>query len=147
MNVWPSSPNRSRWALLASLCLNLVLAGYVTMQWMQPAWSPANGGMPLKIVERLAARLPPEDAGILWRLYRAREPEVQPLQADYARALFKTLRLAGQTDIDKAALRAAILEARDKRIKVGDAMIDTFIDALEQISPKGRRQLVGSIAR
>jgi len=44
-------------------------------------------------------------------------------------------------------LRASVKEARDKRIKIGDAVIDTFVEMLEQISPKGRRQLVGGFLR
>jgi hypothetical protein len=32
-------------------------------------------------------------------------------------------------------------------VKIGDAVIDTFIEMLEQISPKGRRQLVGGFLR
>ncbi|HEY8337766.1 MAG TPA: periplasmic heavy metal sensor [Tardiphaga sp.] len=147
MTFWPSPPNRLRWALLASLCVNLALATYVSMQWFQPAWTPANAGMPLRMVERIAARLPKEDADILWRIYREKQPDMLPLQADYLRAMRKTLQLTGQPELDKAALRAAILDARDKRIKIGDAVIDTFIDTLEQISPKGRRQLVGGFPR
>lgn len=147
MTFWPSPPNRLRWALLASLCVNLALATYVSMQWFQPAWTPASAGMPLRMVERIAARLPKEDADILWRIYREKQPDMLPLQADYLRAMRKTLQLTGQPELDKAALRAAILDARDKRIKIGDAVIDTFIDTLEQISPKGRRQLVGGFPR
>ena len=33
------------------------------------------------------------------------------------------------------------------RFKVGDAVIDTFTETLEQISAKGRRQLVGDFFR
>ncbi|MBC7580575.1 MAG: periplasmic heavy metal sensor [Tardiphaga sp.] len=147
MKFWPSPPNRLRWALLASLCLNLALATYVSAQWFQPAWSSANAGMPLRMVERIASRLPKEDADILWRIYRDKQPDVLPLQAEYIRALRETMQLTGQTDLDRPALRAAIRAARDKRIKIGDAVIDTFIDMLEQISPKGRRQLVGGFLR
>jgi uncharacterized membrane protein len=136
-----------RWALLVSLCFNLVLTTYVAAQWFQPAWTPVNAGMPMRMVERIAGRLPPEDADILWRIYRDKEPDLLPLQADYTQALLKTLRLTGQTELDRPALRAAIQDARDKRIKIGDAVIDTFIDMLERISPKGRRQLVGGFLR
>ena len=69
--------------------------------------------------------------------------EIRPLQADYVRALLRTMRLAGQTELDKDALRAAVKEFRDKRLKIGDAALETFITTLEQISPKGRRQIVG----
>lgn len=143
MTVWPGFRHGARWLLLASLCVNVALATYVGVQWLQPGWTPAGAGMPLRMIERVAARLPAEDADILWRIYRSKEPEIQPLQADYVRSLFRTMRLAGQTELDKAALLAAVKESRDKRVKLGDVVIETFIAMLEQISPKGRRQLVG----
>ncbi len=95
------------------------------------------------MIERVAARLPKDDADILWRIYRSKEPEILNLQADYTRALFKTMRLTAQPELDKAALRTAVQDSRDRRSKIGDAVIETFTDMLEQISPKGRRQLVG----
>lgn len=133
----------ARWLLLASLCVNVALATYIGVQWFQPGRTLAGAAMPLRMVERVAARLPAEDADILWRIYREKEPEIRPLQADYVRALLRTMQLAGQTELDKDALRAAVKESRDKRLKIGDAALETFITTLEQISPKGRRQLVG----
>ena len=44
-------------------------------------------------------------------------------------------------------LRAAVEATRDKRSKVGDAMIDTFVETLEQISPEGRRRLADGLFR
>ena len=143
MKFRPNLRHGARWLLLASLCVNVALATYVGVQWSQPAWTPAGAALPLRMVERVAARLPAEDADILWRIYRGKEPEIQPLQADYVRALLRTMRLAGQAELDRDALRTAVKEARDKRLKIGDAAIETFTAMLEQISPKGRRQLVG----
>lgn len=145
MTAWFT--HRLRLALLVSLCLNVALAAYVSTQWIQPAWTPGGAGMPSRLIERVAARLPADDAAILWRVYRAKQAEIQPLQADYTLALLNTLRLTGQTELDKPALRAAVKDARDKRIKIGDAVIDTFVETLEQISAKGRRQLVGGFLR
>ena len=99
------------------------------------------------MMERVASRLPKDDADILWRVYHSKEPEILPLQMEYTRALLRTMRLTGQPELDKGALRASVKEARDKRIKIGDAVIDTFVEMLEQISEKGRRQLVGGFLR
>jgi uncharacterized membrane protein len=137
----------ARWLLLASLCVNVVLATYVSVQWFQPGWTPVGAGMPLRMMERVAARLSKDDADILWRVYHGKEPEILPLQMEYTRSLLKTMRLTGQPELDKDALRAAVKEARDKRVKIGDAVIDTFVEMLEQISAKGRRQLVGGFLR
>jgi replicative DNA helicase len=91
--------------------------------------------------------LPQDDADILWRVYHSKEPEILPLQMEYTRLLIKTMRLTAQPELDKDALRAAAMEAREKRVKIGDVVIDTFLEMLEQISPKGRRQLVGGFLR
>ncbi|KPF95303.1 hypothetical protein IP86_19580 [Rhodopseudomonas sp. AAP120] len=136
-----------RLLLLASLCLNVALGAYVGAQWLQPEWALKNAGTPVRLIERVATRLPAEDAEILRRNFQARQPELQPLQEAYVAALMKTLRLTGQTELDKPALQAAIKDAREKRIKIGDQVIDTFVDTLAQISTKGRRQLVGGMFR
>jgi uncharacterized membrane protein len=135
------SARGARWILLASLCANVALAAYIGVQWSQPADLPGVA-LPGRMVERLAARLPEPDAAALRQIYRDKQPELQPLQADYLRALLNTMRLARQPELDKEALRAAVRESRDKRVKIGDAMIESFIDALERISPEGRKQLL-----
>ncbi|RJF77160.1 periplasmic heavy metal sensor [Rhodopseudomonas palustris] len=136
-----------RLLLLASLCLNVALGAYVGAQWLQPEWAPNSAGTPIRLIERVATRLPSDDAEILRRNFQARQPQLQPLQAAYMAALMKTLRLTGQAELDKPALQAAIKDAREKRIRIGDEVIDTFVETLEQISPKGRRQLVGGMFR
>lgn len=132
-----------RWLLLASLCINVALVAYVSAQWLRPGWTPGGAGMPTRMIERVAARLPSEDAEILWRIYHSKEPQIVPLQSEYTRSLLRTMQVAGRTELDKAALRAAVKDSRDKRLVIGDAVIETFVEMLEQISPKGRRQLVG----
>jgi uncharacterized membrane protein len=57
------------------------------------------------------------------------------------------MQLVAQPELDRAAVRTAVKDARDKRLKIGDAVIETFVEMLEQISPKGRRQLVGGFLR
>lgn len=147
MKLRPTSLSVTRWLLLASLCCNVVLATYVSVQWLRPGWTPAGAGVPSRMIERVAERLPREDADILRRIYRGKEAELHPIQAEYTHALLRTMRLVAQPELDKNALRLAVRDARDKRLKIGDVVIDTFVEALEQISTKGRRQLVGGFLR
>jgi uncharacterized membrane protein len=147
MKFVPTSLPVTRWLLLASLCCNVVLATYVSVQWFRPGWTPAGAGVPLRMIERVAERLPKDDADTLWRIYRGKEAELQPIQADYTRALLKTMELVAQPELDREALRLAVKDARDKRLKIGDVVVGTFVEMLEQISPKGRRQLVGGFLR
>jgi uncharacterized membrane protein len=143
MNLRSLLRHGSRWLLLASLCVNVGFVAYVSAQSLRPGWTPGGAGMPTRMIERVAARLPKEDADILWRIYRSKEPQIMPMQSEYTRSLLQAMRLAGQSELDKPALRAAVKESRDKRLAIGDAVIETFVEMLEQISPKGRRQLVG----
>lgn len=148
MTNWFSARGRVGWLLLASLCLNVAFGTYVSVQWLRPDLPPVVGAaLPMRIMERAAGRLPPEDADILWRVYRGKEPELLPLQADFLRALGRTMRVLGEQNLDQDAMRAAIKEARESRMKIGDIMIDVFVEALTQISAKGRRQLVGTFRR
>lgn len=147
MKFLPTSRVASRWLLLVSLCCNVALAAYVSAQWMRPGWSPETAGATHRVFEQVAARLPKDDADVLWRLYRAKEAELQTTQAQYTRALLKTMQVVAKPELDKDALRMAVGEARGRRSKINDIVIDTFVDMLEQISPEGRRQLVGRFLR
>jgi uncharacterized membrane protein len=93
----------------------------------------------------VAGRLPTADAGTLWRVYGAKEQALHGAQADYEQSLRRAGRLLTQPNLDVAALRSAVMEARDKRIKVGDIVIDMFLETFPQISPQGRRDLVGRL--
>ena len=147
MKFWRESSTTLRMLILASLCLNVVLVSYVGVQWFARSATGLGAAMPLRMIERVAERLPKDDADILWGIYRSREAELLPLQSEYRRALLKAMQVAAQPDLDKPALEAAIRDARDKRLRMGDAVIATFTEMLERISPKGRRQLVGGYFR
>lgn len=144
MKFWQKPRPLLGWLVLASLCLNAVLIAYVSVQWLDHGvrWPPGVGA-PQRMMERVAERLPKDDADLLWSIYHGREAEILSLQAEYRRSLIKAMQVTAQAQLDRKALDAAVQEARDNRIKVGDAVIATFKEMLERISAKGRRQLVG----
>ena len=43
MKLRPTSLATTRWLLLASLCCNVVLATYVSVQWLRPGWIAGRG--------------------------------------------------------------------------------------------------------
>ncbi|MDF0584502.1 periplasmic heavy metal sensor [Bradyrhizobium yuanmingense] len=147
MKFWREWSTPWRALMLLSLCVNVVLFTYVSVQWLRPGGFRAGAGVPLRMIERVAERLPAEDAEILWSIYRGKEAELTPLQAEYRLALMKAMKTAAQTNLDKAELEAAVKDARDKRVKIGDLVVSTFVEMLERISAKGRRQLVGGYFR
>jgi uncharacterized membrane protein len=131
--------------LLVSLCLNVLMGSYIGLQWFD-AWSrPVAMAAPPRVIQFIAKRLPTDDAEKLWTVYRAKEPALRISQADYEQALRGAVRLLGQPELDGPALRSAVLDARDKRIKIGDVVIETFLDAVPQLSPQGRLDLVGRL--
>ena len=147
MKFWRESSSGLRALMLLSLCANVVLFTYVTVQWLAPGGLVPGAGLPLRMIERVADRLPKDDAEILWTIYHGKEAELLPLQTEYRHALIKAMNAAAQTNLDKAELQAAVADARDKRLKIGDVVVATFVEMLERISPKGRRQLVGGYFR
>ncbi len=147
MKFWREWSTPWRALMLLSLCANVVLFTYVSVQWLLPGGFRPGAGVPIRMIERVAERLPAEDAEILWSIYRGKEAELLPLQSEYRLALMKAMKTAAQTNLDKAELEAAVKDARDKRVKIGDLVVATFVEMLERISPKGRRQLVGGYFR
>ncbi len=147
MKFWREWSTPWRALMLLSLCVNVVLFTYVSVQWLRPGGFLPGAGGPLRMIESVAERLPKEDADILWSIYRGKEAELVPLQTEYRQALMKAMKTAAQTNLDKAELQAAVKDARDKRLKIGDLVVATFVEMLERISPKGRRQLVGGYFR
>jgi uncharacterized membrane protein len=131
--------------LVASLCLNMLMGGYIAKQWVEASAPGLAMGSPPRLVRMMAGRLPSEDAGTLWRAYGVREPALRSAQADYEQALRRAVRLLAQPNMDSAALRTAVMEARDKRINMGDIVIDMFLETFPQLSPQGRRDLVGRL--
>lgn len=135
------SPGWVRGLLLASLCLNVLLGAFIATRWVEGR-APIFTAAPPQLVEIVARRLPAADAEIVRRIYRSKEAQFAAAQADYVRALRVAGRLMAESRIDAAAVRAAVIEARDSRIKVGDLAIDTFLEALPQVSVEGRRSLL-----
>jgi len=142
---WVSLRSPQAALLLASLCLNALMAGYIAKQWFRAPSLPIATATPPRLIQLVANRLPSADAETLWRVYRGKEHALRESQAEYEQALRGAGRLLAQPDVDVAALRRAVMEARDKRIKIGDVVIETFLDAVPQLSRSGRQDLVGRL--
>ena len=131
--------------LLGSLCLNVLLGAFVATRWIEGARLPMVAMAPPQLIEIVARRLPSADAEVLQRVYRAREAQFSTSQREYWRALLAAGRLLSEPRLDSGALRAAVMEARNKRVRIGDLAIETFLEALPQMSVEGRRRLTASI--
>lgn len=144
MKGWLSGNRWRDGLLLVSLCANAVFTGYMLSLWAKPDRPLETLTVP-RVIERVASRLPKPDADILWRVYQSKQNEFAVARSDYFAALVKPVRLLGEDKLDAPALRKAVKESRDKRVKIGDLALETFLEAVEQMSPDGRRKLVGGI--
>lgn len=130
--------------LLVSLCANAVFTGYLVSLWIRSDRPLETLTVP-RVIERVASRLPEPDAAILWRVYRSKQNEFAAARSDYFAALVKPVRLLSEDKLDSPALRKAVKQSRDRRVKIGDLALETFLEAVEQMSPESRRKLVGGI--
>jgi hypothetical protein len=126
--------------LLVSLCCNVALASYVGVQWLRAGRPLVEMVTPAGIVERLALRLPNSDAEILWGIYHGKEKEISAAQAEYLHTLVESFNLLTATDFDESRYRKAALESRDRRLKLGDLVAETLVEAITQMSPEGTSQ-------
>ncbi|HEY6254688.1 MAG TPA: periplasmic heavy metal sensor [Xanthobacteraceae bacterium] len=133
--------------LLGSLCCNVLLATYIGIQWLKADNFLVEALGPARLIARVADRLPKQDAEILWQVYRSKAPEFSTAEADYVRGLGRPVDLLTAETVDTEALRTAVMESRKNRLRVGDLIVETFVDAAVQMSADGRRQLVSGIPR
>jgi uncharacterized membrane protein len=139
-----------RWlhlALLASLCLNVVLGTYVATQWLAPRPLLAAAAVPGRLIDGIADRLPAEDAARLRRIFESKKPALAEAQAAFEKSLREAILKLGDPRLDGRAFRAAVMEARDKRVAVGDIVIDSVVEAAVEMSPQTREALVGRLRR
>lgn len=133
--------------LLTSLCLNVAMGTFIATRWVETDRELVNASAPPRLIERATQRLPKADADILRGVYRTKEAEFAALQRQYWRALLAAGRVLAQPELDPATFRAAVEDARNKRVEIGDLAIETFIEGLPQMSPEGRRALISGIRR
>lgn len=133
-------------ALLVSLCLNVVLGSYVAAQWLAPRPLIATAaGAPMRLIDNIADRLPADDAARLRRIYDSRRPSVVEAQKAYEQALRRAILMLAEPQLEVAAFRAAVMEARDRRVAIGDIVIDAVVEAAADIPPETRAALVGRL--
>jgi uncharacterized membrane protein len=139
---WPPSwPSLGHLLLLGSLCLNLVLGGYIASQLLAPPMRPLTGMQPPRVLALLASQLPASDAAMLRDAYRGKQEQVAAARALFERSVAKVLTLLAQPELDAPALRTALEDARIKRLRQNDTLVEAFLEALEKMPYQTRRDL------
>jgi len=131
----------SRWLLLGSLALNLFFVGIaLAMIIRAPApsyWDPNV----LVRIERLAATLPPADAGILRNQIDANRAAIEDAQTKYHSARQHIHEVLRREPFDVEAMRAATAQTRTSRLNFDQTVQGVFADIAAKITPAGRQAL------
>lgn len=143
MGIFVGIARRWPWILLvASLSLNILLGSYVaTLLWRlnMPLIEATN---PTRVIGLATAILPDDDARLVEEIYAKRAPAFAAAEAGVLAARRKVLALIAAPELDPAAVRAALEEARSYRRTTSDLLFDVVVETLERMPAEHRRELV-----
>ncbi|MFI4988524.1 MAG: periplasmic heavy metal sensor, partial [Alphaproteobacteria bacterium] len=126
--------------LFVSLAINLFVAGYfVARLWEHHR--PDGPPGPMMLAERLAAPLNEKDRELLLSAWKANQPKLAGLNAELQAARRNVRAKLTAEPFDRAALAAAMAEARAKHLTVDEAIQSVILDAVVNFSPEGRKLL------
>lgn len=133
-------PRGARYVLLASLVLNLFLAGLMVGRFVAPP-PPGPPPSPDRFIDALTRGMSPADGAVMRQIFAAHRAELDQAmaQADQARESVRDA-LEAQT-FDQAALDAALGRAEVARRSLENLRQGVMTEAVRQLSPEGRRYL------
>jgi uncharacterized membrane protein len=130
-----------RSVLIVSLAANVLLVSFIgVVAYKRSTWRAAMDSPPL-VIKIVKKRLPEPDRAVLDQVYRGKEREFVAAQAEYEKALRDTIAILVHPNLDAEALRASVQTARQKKLRVADLTINTFLETITQVSPEARRDL------
>lgn len=136
-----------RWLLLASIGLNLAFvgaAGAVAIRYTSPVplrpVARLDSSMAGRI-DRIASRLPPDDAEIIKSELRADSVSVAVVQADLRLSQDAVRKSLRARPFDPAAMQAAMSENRIARQRADGLLHDVIVAAATKMSEAGRDKL------
>lgn len=132
---------RTRIFLVVSLALNLFLAGVMVAWHMRPPPPPPPGPWFDRMIQRMAADLPPADRDILQSAYQVRKGELDRMDKDVQAARERVSAAMRAQPYDPAALEQAMAAARDAREPAVETVEQAVADAAARMSPEGRIKL------
>jgi uncharacterized membrane protein len=142
--IFTSDRSGSRWLLLGSLALNLFFIGVaIAMAIRAPAPSTWDPDVFVR-VERLAATLPPADAGILRGEMTAHHDAIAHAQEAYMNSRADIRVALRQQPFSAEGLRTAMAKTQDERQAYYEMIHNVFADAAAKMSPAGRLALANS---
>ena len=147
MTLFKSGRRFGTAVLIASLALNAALGGYLAVHaWRRFEMAAANS-TPRGFLRFVRWRLPSADRAVLDDAVKKKESEFAAAQADFQKAMRAAVASLRRPDFNDAEFRAAVKDARDKRLRLADLGLEVFTDTVAHISPEGRIALVPRRAR
>ena len=142
----PGADRSSRWLLIASLALNLFFIGAGSAFLLQsnsssPASEAAKDHSIAARMQRIAARLPDADAGMLVAAYRSNGGELDRLWDSYRKSQGGIRAALRAEPFQVDALRSAMAKLRAARQDYDLRMQDFFASLAAKMSPAGRQKL------
>lgn len=135
-------PSRRRWALSASVALNLFLVALIGGHALQHRAVHASSTTPLaRALANAMDRLPSEDAAAFVGVIRRDAPNYAQAARELAQARQELRREVTAEPFDRDKTRQALAAWRKASSRFMDAFGDTLVEALAQVSPDGRRRL------
>jgi len=135
----------SRWLLLASLALNLLLVSaagtLVARHYLAPAAPPTIDRSIGARIERIAATLPGADADVLRATYRTDAATVEASRDAYRKAQDDVRAVLREEPFRMEAMRAATVKTRAARQGFDEAVQDVIATAAGKMSAAGRSKL------
>ena len=135
-----SSERRWIWglslALLVSVGINLVVAGFVVGRGLAPPERRMG-----RLVEHIAAKLPDADQPILRQAFRAEEAAMRARSAELREARRAVRAVLRAEPFDPAALEAALERQRREMDAMMGSIHATVRDIAPRLSPEGRKRL------
>ena len=133
--------------LIASLTLNAAFGGFLVARAWRRHEITSAGAMPPGFLRLVRWRLPAADRAVLDEAVKKKEADFAAAQADAQKAMRTAIAALRRPDFNEAEFRAAVADARDKRLRLADLALDVFEDTVAHISADGRNALVPRRAR
>lgn len=130
------------WALVASLALNLFLAGVIGVRFWREHWrGPPERAMAGAFgpMGRIAGAMPESSRAKVKALMETRQQEVRERGREYRRARTEAMQALSADAFDRSRAEAAFAEARRRADAMSEGVHAAMIEASSQLTPEERK--------
>jgi uncharacterized membrane protein len=126
------------WALVASLALNLFLAGVAGVRYWREHWREPERAM-MGPMGRFGSGLPESGRAKVKAVMDARQGEIREQGREFRRARSEAMQALAAEPFDRVKAEAAFAEARRRAEAMSTVMQSAMIEASAQFTPEERK--------